>query len=60
MEIVAALFVIVLAVVADFFWFDVDRKRWGWMKKWTKVQRAMFLTGLVTISFIVYLGMSIY
>jgi len=59
-EIVAALMVIVLAVVADFFWFDVDRKRWGWTKKWTKVQRAMFLTGLIFISFIVYLGMSIY
>ncbi|SFF66746.1 hypothetical protein SAMN05216353_1052 [Halobacillus alkaliphilus] len=60
MEIIVALFVIVLAVVLDFFWFDVDRKRWGWMKKWTKVQRAIFLTGLIFLTFLIYLGMSFY
>ncbi|MGP4077647.1 hypothetical protein [Halobacillus sp. K22] len=59
MEIVAALLIIGLAVVVDFFWFDVDRKRWGWMKNWTKVQRALFFTGLVSISFLVYLGISL-
>lgn len=37
-----ALFIILFAIVADYFWFDTDKKRWGWMKNWSKLSKGLF------------------
>jgi hypothetical protein len=53
-----ALGIILLAVVADYYWFDVDKKRWGWMKNWSKFSKGLFFTGFIIVSVLVYLGLS--
>jgi len=51
--------IIALAVIADFYWLDVDKKRWGWMKNSSKQNRILFFIAyLVALGFI-YLGLSI-
>lgn len=54
-----AFVVIIGAVLTDFFWFDVERKRWGWMKNWSKCNRILFLSGFITVFFFIYLGMAL-
>ena len=58
MSSLTALFIIILAVLADYFWFDVDKKRWGWMKNWSKVNKALFFSGFIIVSIVIYLGLS--
>ncbi|GKU82939.1 hypothetical protein [Niallia sp. NCCP-28] len=53
------IFIIVLAVIADFFWFDVYKKRWGWMKNWSNFQKALFFSGFAIVSGIIYFGLSL-
>ncbi|MBT2218100.1 hypothetical protein KK120_20055 [Virgibacillus dakarensis] len=53
------IFIIVLAVIADFFWFDVDKKRWGWMKNWSNFKKFIFFSGFVVASVIIYFGLSL-
>ncbi|WP_071393346.1 hypothetical protein [Bacillus tuaregi] len=43
-------FIIVVAVLADYFWLDKDRKRWGWMNNWPKLNKRLFLSGLTSFS----------
>jgi uncharacterized metal-binding protein len=50
--------IIVLAVLVDFFWLDVDGKRWGWMKNWSKIQKIIFFVFFIVISLAIYLGLS--
>nr|WP_295970093.1 hypothetical protein [uncultured Bacillus sp.] len=50
---------IIIAVLADYFWFGVDRKRWGWMKNWSTVNKRMFFSGFIIVSILIYLGLSI-
>ncbi len=52
------LLIIILVVVVDFFWLDIDRKRWGWMKEWDKYQKVLFFTGFIILSLLIYLGLS--
>ena len=59
METLAALVIVVLAVVVDYFWLDVDRKRWGWMKNWTMVQKGLFFSGFIFVSVLIYVGLSV-
>ncbi|UOE74709.1 hypothetical protein [Parageobacillus thermoglucosidasius] len=47
--------IIALAVLADFFWLDIDGKRWGWMKNWSKIQKIVFF---IIISLAMYFGLS--
>ncbi|UOR13959.1 hypothetical protein MUO15_09415 [Halobacillus amylolyticus] len=49
----------ILAVLFDFFWLDVDRKRWGWMKNWTKFQKGLFFSGFAVVSVLIYVGLSL-
>ncbi|SDJ09346.1 hypothetical protein [Salimicrobium halophilum] len=58
MEIFTALLIVVVAVIADFFWFDVDRKRWGWMKNWTRFQKGLFFSGFAVVTVLIYVGLS--
>lgn len=54
-----AFLIIILAVLADYFWFDVDKKRWGWMKNWSKLNKGLFFSGFIVISILIYMGLSV-
>ena len=41
-----AIFIIVVTILADYLWFDVDKKRWGWMKNWSKLSKGLFFQDL--------------
>ncbi len=58
LETLPVLLIIILVVVVDFFWLDIDRKRWGWMKDWDKYQKGLFFAGFIILSFLIYLGLS--
>ena len=49
---------IILTVIADFFWLDSDRKRWGWMKNWSNLNKVIFFSGFIIVSSLIYLGLS--
>jgi hypothetical protein len=50
--------IIVLAVLIDFLWLDVDRKRWGWMRSSSKIQKIIFFVFFIVISLAIYFGLS--
>lgn len=50
---------VVSAVVVDFFWLDVDRKRWGWIKNWSRFQKGLFFSGFIIVSVLIYVGLSL-
>ena len=50
---------ILAAVLADYFWFDVDRKRWGWMKNWSNLNKSLFFSGAIIVSALIYFGLSV-
>ncbi|MEH7236819.1 hypothetical protein [Bacillus sp. JJ1562] len=54
-----AFFIIVLAVFADYFWLDIDKKRWGWMKNWSKLNKGLFFSGFTVVTVLIYMGLSI-
>ena len=56
---IIVLLIISLAVSADFFWFDVDKKRWGWMKNWSNLQKALLFSGFVVSTVVIYFGLSL-
>jgi len=47
------------AVLVDYLLFDIDRKRWGWMNSWSKLKKALFFSGVLIVSALIYLGLSI-
>ena len=56
---VVFLIIIFLTVIADFFWLDSDRKRWGWMKTWSNQNKVIFFSGFILVSSLIYFGLSI-
>ena len=56
---IIVLLIIVLAVIIDYFWFDADKKRWGWIKNWSNLQKVLFLLGFVVASVAIYFGLSL-
>lgn len=56
---IIVLLIIVLAVIMDYFLFDVDKKRWGWMKNWSNLQKVLFFSGFVVVSVAIYFGLSL-
>ena len=50
---------IVLTVVIDYYLFDRDRKRWGWMKKSPTKNKALFFICFFAVSGLIYIGLSI-
>jgi hypothetical protein len=56
---IIVLLIIVLAVIMDYFWFDVDKKRWGWMKNWSKFKKVLFFSSFVVGSVIIYFAISL-
>lgn len=59
MSSIIVLLIIVLAVIFDSFLFDVDKKRWGWMKNWSNLQKVLFFSGFVVASALIYFGLSL-
>ena len=56
---IIVLLIIVLAIIMDYFLFDVDKKRWGWMKNWSNLKKVMFFSSFIVVSVVVYLGLSL-
>ena len=56
---IIVLLIISLAVIADYFWFDVDKKRWRWMKNWSNLQKALLFSGFVVSTVVIYFGLSL-
>jgi len=51
--------IIIFTVFIDYFWLDIYRKRWGWIKNWSNLKKAIFFTGFIIVSSLIYLGLSI-
>lgn len=51
--------IIVLTVIIDCYWLDTDRKRWGWMKNWSNLNKVIFFSGFIIVSSLIYLGLSV-
>ena len=56
---IIVLLIIVLAVIMDYFLFDADKKRWGWMKNGSNLQKVLFFSGFVVSSVVIYFGLSL-
>ena len=51
--------IIILSVVADYFIFDYDDKRWGWLKGYFKPVRIGIISCYLVISFTIYFALSL-
>ncbi|MGP0689657.1 hypothetical protein ACW5UC_24230 [Priestia aryabhattai] len=51
--------IIILSVVADYFIFDYDDKRWGWLKGYSKPGRIGIISCYLVISFTIYFALSL-
>jgi len=51
--------IIILAVAGDFFLLDRNRKRWGWMDKWSSKGKILFFAVILLSSVVVYFGLSV-
>jgi hypothetical protein len=58
MSLAISLIIIILVVLADYFWFDADKKRWGWMKNWSAFNKGIFFFSFIVVSVLIYLGLS--
>ncbi|WP_273122904.1 hypothetical protein ACNRWW_03865 [Metabacillus sp. HB246100] len=50
--------IIVGTLAIDYMWLDYNRKRWGWMKSLSRKFKVMYLACFLTISCLIYIGMS--
>jgi hypothetical protein len=51
--------IIILSVIADYFIFDYDNKRWAWLKGYSKPVRISIISCYLIMSFIIYCALSI-
>lgn len=51
--------IIILSVIADYFIFDHDDKRWGWLKSCSKPVRIGVISCYLVMSFIIYFALSL-
>ncbi|MBT2258420.1 hypothetical protein [Priestia megaterium] len=51
--------IIILSVVADYFIFDYNDKRWGWLKGYSKPVRIGIISCYLVISFTIYFTLSL-
>ncbi|SFL36137.1 hypothetical protein SAMN04487943_101161 [Gracilibacillus orientalis] len=49
MQAIIATFIIILAILADYFWLDATKKRWGWMRDWSTLSKVFFFSGFITV-----------
>lgn len=41
-----AFIIIAVSVTLDILWFDSYGKRWGWIRKWSKLQIGLVFSGV--------------
>ncbi|MGN8644572.1 hypothetical protein ACTNEO_00620 [Gracilibacillus sp. HCP3S3_G5_1] len=58
MQVIIAGIIIILSIVADYFWFDVNKKRWGWRRGWSTRNKVLFFSGFIVVSAFIYFGLS--
>ncbi|MEK4029170.1 MULTISPECIES: hypothetical protein [Bacillaceae] len=46
--------VIIGALMIDFFWLDVESKRWKWLKNRSKPQQVLFFVFFMSSSLVLY------
>ncbi|MCY9024027.1 hypothetical protein [Priestia megaterium] len=51
--------IIILSVIADYFIFDYDNERWGWLKGCSKPVRIGIISCYLVMSFIIYFALSL-
>ena len=51
--------IIILSVIADYFIFDYENKRWGWLKGYSKPVRISIISCYLIMSFIIYCALSL-
>ncbi|MEA1852336.1 hypothetical protein U9M49_04495 [Cytobacillus sp. OWB-43] len=49
---------LLLIIAVDYFNFDRDRKRWGWLKGASRAKKAICISSILLLSIISYLGLS--
>lgn len=54
-----AFVIIIGSIILDILWLDRYGKRWGWIKKWSKLQIGLFFSGVVIVSFLTYLTLGL-
>jgi len=50
-----AFIIIYVSVTFDILWFDSYGKRWGWIRKWSKLQIGLVFSGVAIIGGLTYL-----
>ncbi|MGG0593532.1 hypothetical protein ABEY80_27325 [Priestia megaterium] len=51
--------IIILTVIFDYFIFDYNDKRWGWLKSFSKPVRVGVISCYLLMSFIIYFALSL-
>ncbi|WP_260509293.1 hypothetical protein ACBZ92_28795 (plasmid) [Priestia aryabhattai] len=51
--------IIILTVIFDYFIFDYNDKRWGWLKSCSKPVRVGVISCYLLMSFIIYFALSL-
>ena len=51
--------IIILSVIADYFIFDYDNKRWAWLKGYSKPVRIGIISCYLVISFTISFALSL-
>ncbi len=51
--------IIILSVIADYYYLDVNKKIWGWMKNWSSRDKGIFFAGFIAVSLLVYFSLSL-
>lgn len=55
---IAVTVLVLVSIIVDVLWFDIERKRWSWLNNRTKLQLAVFLGVFSVVSGVIYYVMS--
>lgn len=48
--------ILLITLLVDYFWLDINRKRWGWFKNSSKRTRVIIFSLLLLAIFAMYLS----
>ncbi|MEK5102786.1 hypothetical protein MKX83_12460 [Cytobacillus sp. FSL M8-0252] len=57
MDLLGMITFLLLIIAVDYFNFDRDRKRWGWLKGASRAKKAICISSILLLSIISYLGL---
>ncbi|GLY09669.1 hypothetical protein ACP2W0_17420 [Pseudobacillus badius] len=46
--------IVLVAIIVDFFWLDIENKRWNWLKNRSVSQQVLFFAFFLGASMILY------